>query len=264
MEIKTNLFEPSAFRKIVQSKKNFSVLEYVRDISVSPEMAQLEYYASEMNIRKRQLIIELEDKTGAYVQAGDMQLMIGDIEATAKIKGVGDLMKKAVSSFVTDETLVKPHYTGDGILVMEPTFKHVILEDLEDWPDGIVIEDGSFLACDDDTEMELTRRKNVSSLLLGNEGFINSTFYGNGILALESSVPREEMIEVEIKDNVLKIDGNMAVAWSPNLYFSVEKSMSTLVSSAISKEGFVNVYEGTGKVLIAPVRQNKGIRVPDK
>lgn len=217
-----------------------------------------------MNIRKRQLIIELEDKTGAYVQAGDMQLMIGDIEATAKIKGVGDLMKKAVSSFVTDETLVKPHYTGDGILVMEPTFKHVILEDLEDWPDGIVIEDGSFLACDDDTEMELTRRKNVSSLLLGNEGFINSTFYGNGILALESSVPREEMIEVEIKDNVLKIDGNMAVAWSPNLYFSVEKSMSTLVSSAISKEGFVNVYEGTGKVLIAPVRQNKGIRVPDK
>ena len=56
------------------------------------------------------------------------------------------------------------------------------------------------------------------------------------------------------RDNdVLRIDGNMAVAWSNSLNFSVEKSTKSLLGSAVSGEGFVNVYRGTGKVLMAPV-----------
>ena len=262
MQIETNLFESSSLRKITQTKDIFSVVEYERDMSVSPDLAQIAYFSSEMNVRKKQLIARLSDKKGVFVQAGEMQLMIGNIEATTGVKGVGDFFKKAFSSVVTDETLVKPHYSGDGILVLEPTFKHIILEDLREWPDGIVIEDGMFLACEDVVEMELSARKNISSLVLGKEGIINSLFYGDGVLAMESPVPREELIEVRLRDNVIKIDGNMAVAWSPNLEFTVQKSMGTLTGSAISKEGFVNVYEGTGKVLIAPVRSNLGISIP--
>ncbi len=264
MEIKTNLFDTSELRKITQQKRGFSVVEYERDMSVSPELAQIAYFASEMNIRKKQLIIQLEKKRGVYTQAGEMQLMIGDIDATTGVKGIGDFLKKAVGSAVTDESIVKPHYVGEGILVLEPTFRHIILEDLSEWSDGIMIEDGMFLACEDDVEMEISGRKNVSSLVLGREGIFNSCFYGNGILALESPVPRDELIEVELENNTIKIDGNMAIAWSPGLRFTVQKSMGTLVGSAVSKEGFVNVYEGTGKVLIAPIRSNKGINIPEK
>ncbi len=264
MDIKTNLFESSDFRKITQTKRRFSVLEYERDISVSPDKAQTAYFASEMNVRKKQLVIQVENDEGVYVQAGEMQLIIGDIEASSDVKGVGDFLKKAVSSVVTDETIAKPHYEGDGIIVLEPTFRHIVLEDLSDWPDGIIIEDGMFLACDDSIEMKLSGRKTASSLLLGKEGIINTMCYGQGILALESPVPRDELIEVELEDNTVKIDGNMAVAWSPSLKFTVQKSMGTLVGSAISREGFVNVYEGTGKVLIAPVRSNRGINIPEK
>ena len=51
----------------------------------------------------------------------------------------------------------------------------------------------------------------------------------------------------------LKIDGNLAVCWSSNLDFTVERSTGTLVGSAVSGEGLVNVYRGTGRVLMSPV-----------
>ena len=69
---------------------------------------------------------------------------------------------------------------------------------------------------------------------------------------LESPVPREELIEFELNNDVLKIDGNMAIAWSNTLEFKVEKSGKSLIGSAVSGEGLVNVYRGTGKVLMAP------------
>ena len=63
-------------------------------------------------------------------------------------------------------------------------------------------------------------------------------------------------------NDVLKIDGDMAVAWSNTLEFTVERTTSTLIGSAASGEGLVNVYRGTGKVLIAPVANNYRIPVP--
>ena len=260
--IKTNLFEPSVSRKTVGQKNNFSVIEYEKDISITPNMAETAYFASKMNVRKRQLVIGLSD-SGVYVQAGEMQIMMGEIEATTGIKGAADLARKVFGSAVTGETVVKPYYRGMGTLVLEPTYRYIMLEEMADWPDGIVIEDGMFLACEDSVEMDLSGRKNLSSAIFGREGLINSMFYGKGILALESPVPQEELITVELEGDTVKIDGNMAVAWSPGLDFTVQKSTQTLVGSFVSGEGLVNVYSGTGKVLIAPVRINRGISVPD-
>ena len=49
----------------------------------------------------------------------------------------------------------------------------------------------------------------------------------------------------------------MAIAWSGSLDFTVERSGKSLIGSAASGEGLVNVYRCTGKVLLAPVA--KGI-----
>ena len=88
---------------------------------------------------------------------------------------------------------------------------------------------------------------------MGNEGLFNLMLSGNGLAVLESPVPREELIEIELQDDEIRIDGNYAIAWSGNLEFKVEKSTKNLVGSAVSGEGFVNVYRGTGKVLMAPL-----------
>ncbi len=69
---------------------------------------------------------------------------------------------------------------------------------------------------------------------------------GNGVAALESNVPEDELIEVILENDELKIDGNLAVCWSSNLDFTVERSTKHLSDLQLA-EGLVNVYRGTGR-----------------
>lgn len=230
----------------------FTVIEYLRDLSVSPASAGKAYFASEMNVRKRQVICDLK-KANITVQAGAMQWMVGNVNATTGIKGVGDLFGKAIRGKATGESAIKPEYTGDGTLMLEPTYKYILLEDVADWNGSIVLEDGLFLACDSNLAHKAVMRSNLSSAVAGGEGLFNLGLSGRGVVALECPCPREELVEFYLQDDVLKIDGNMAIAWSGSLNFTVERSGKTLIGSAASGEGLVNVYRGTGKVLMAPV-----------
>lgn len=117
----------------------------------------------------------------------------------------------------------------------------------------MTIEDGMFLACEGTVKNKVVARRTLSSAALGNEGLFNLSLYGTGAVALESNVPAEELIEIELDNDELKIDGDMAVCWSTNLDFTVERSSKTLLGSAINGEGLVNVYRGTGRVLMSPV-----------
>jgi len=245
-------FEDNNDVKIVEELGAFKVVEYQKDLSVDHLTAQAAYYASEMNVRRRQLVCDVS-RSDITIQSGAMQWMVGDVSATTGIKGVGDLIGKAFRGKVTNESAIKPAYTGTGKLVLEPTYKHILLIDVDDWNGSIVIEDGLFLACDSELNHKAVMKSNLSSIAMGGEGLFNLGLSGGGIVALESYVPREELIEIELENDELKIDGNMAIAWSGSLEFSVTRSGKTLVGSAASGEGLVNVYRGTGKVLMAPV-----------
>lgn len=236
----------------IDKKENMRVLEYVTDLSVSPTSAVTSYFAHKMNVRKRQVLIELNNNEYT-LSAGAMQWTLGNIEISSDVKGVGDFFGKAIKGAVTKEAAVKPKYKGTGILLLEPTYRHIILEDMSEWPSGIVLDDGMFLACESSVKQDVVMRSNISSAVFGREGLFNLKLTGNGIVALESFVPRDELIEITLEDDVLKIDGNFAVAWSGSLNFTVEKSTKSLIGSGISGEGLVNVYRGTGKVLLAPV-----------
>lgn len=241
-------------RKYAKSIENFHVLEYVQDASVSPMNAMNEYFMSKMNVRRRQVVIDIDKDHSAVIQAGAMQWMGGNVQATSGVKGIGDFLGKALKGAVTKETAVKPEYVGEGCLVLEPTYKYIILVDIGKWgPAGMTIEDGMFLACDANVKSKVVARKNLSSAVLGSEGLFNLSLHGNGVAALESNVPEDELIEVILENDELKIDGNLAVCWSSNLDFTVERSTKTLVGSAVSGEGLVNVYRGTGRVLMCPV-----------
>ena len=117
-------------RKVIKSVDNFHVLEYVKDASVSPMNAADEYFMSQMNVRRRQVVIDLSKDHSAIIQAGAMQWMGGNIQATTGVKGIGDLFGKAIKGAVTKESAVKPEYVGEGCLVLEPTYKYIILEDI--------------------------------------------------------------------------------------------------------------------------------------
>ncbi len=236
--------------KEIAAMGNFHVLEHEKDLSVSAYSAVDYYFASKMNVRKRQLMLDF-DNSSYIVQAGAMQWMSGNVTTNTNVKGVGDFLGKMVSSAVTNESAIKPVYQGSGRMMLEPTYRYIILIDVSQWG-SIVLDDGLFLACDGNLTQKTVARKNLSSAVLGGEGLFNLSLSGNGIAALESCVPYEELIEVVLDNDVMKIDGNMAIAWSGSLDFTVEKSGKSLLGSAVSGEGLVNVYRGSGKILLAP------------
>lgn len=245
-------FENNDDIKTLSKLGAFSVIEYQRDLSVNPQTAMIAYYSAQMNVKKRQLVCDLS-KGNVTVQSGAMQWSVGNVNATTGLKGVGDLFGKAVRGKVTGESAIKPEYTGDGTLVLEPTYKYLLLMKAEDWGGSVVLEDGLFLACESTLKHKAVMRANFSSAIAGGEGLFNLSLNGTGTFCIESECPREELIEVELENDVLKVDGNMAIAWSGSLDFTVERSGKSLMGSAASGEGLVNVYRGTGKVLLAPV-----------
>lgn len=236
--------------KLISELGCVKVFEHQKDLSTNPAAAMQQYFASEMNIRKRQALITLNNSSFT-VQSGAMQWTAGNVQSGTGVKGLGNLIGKAISSKVTNESTIKPEYSGQGLLMLEPTYKHILLIDVSQWG-SIVLEDGLFLACDSSLTLKTVMRSTLSSAALGKEGLFNLSLTGNGIAILESPVAKEELIEFTLENDVLKIDGNMAIAWSNSLSFTVERSSKSLIGSAVNGEGLVNVYRGTGKVLMAP------------
>ena len=229
----------------------FSVIQWKRDLSVNLNTAQQAWFAAQMNVRRRQVVCNLA-QSPVTIQAGAMQWSIGNVEATTGVKGVGDLFGKAIRGAVTKESAIKPEYQGNGMLVLEPTYKYILLLDVAQWGGSVVLDDGLFLACESGLKHQVVMRSNASSAIAGGEGLFNLSLVGQGIACLESPCPQEELITIDLNNDVLKIDGNMALAWSSSLSFTVERSSKTLIGSAASGEGLVNVYRGTGRVMMAP------------
>ena len=74
---------------ITEQKGMFSIVEHTRDLTVSPLTAMEEYFMSKMDVRRKQILCALDGSEGVTVQAGAMQWMAGNLQATTGIKGAG-------------------------------------------------------------------------------------------------------------------------------------------------------------------------------
>jgi uncharacterized protein (AIM24 family) len=249
--IKINNFFDNSNVKCIAEGGVFSIYEHQHDLSVDSNTAMNSYFMEQMNVKKRQVLCKLDNST-VKLQAGAMQWITGDVEMNSGVSGAKDFFGKLVKGAVTGESAVKPLYTGTGCVMLEPTYNFLLIEDVASWGKGIVLDDGLFLACEGNIQESINKRSDVATALLSGEGIFNLTLSGNGFCVLESPVPREELVEFELDNDVLKIDGNMAIAWSSSLQFTTENASKSIVGSTLSGEGVVNVYRGTGKVLVAP------------
>jgi uncharacterized protein (AIM24 family) len=112
-----------------------------------------------------------------------------------------------------------------------------------------VLDKGAYVCSDIGIEVGVYRNKAVAGLLSG-EGFFQTKVEGSGNLVIYSQGPLEA---IDLQNDRLVVDGSFAVARQASLNFSVQKATKGLFSSMTSGEGFVNVIEGTGRVLLAPV-----------
>lgn len=71
-----------------------------------------------------------------------MQWTVGSVHANTGVKSAGDFMGKMFRGAVSQDSVIKPEYSGTGRLVCEPTWRHLLLVDLSKWGGSVVLNDG--------------------------------------------------------------------------------------------------------------------------
>ena len=92
---------------------------------------------------------------------------------------MGDLLEKPVRGKVTGESAIKPEYTGDGVMVLEPTYKHIILLM---WMTGMALWSWMTVCSWPVTPIsgiKAVMRSTLSSAVAGNEGMFNLGIVGS-------------------------------------------------------------------------------------
>lgn len=236
----------------MECESKFQILEYENlDGAADVQTALGLNIIKQSGIKLKQVRIILDDSS-VKLEPRALSYMKGNIQIKSKTGGLLGLGKKIISSKLTGESTFRPTYSGTGEIFLEPSFGHFALIELED--DEIIIGDNMFYACEDGIEINAAMQKNISSAFLGNEGLYQTRIEGNGIVVLRVPVPESEIFKCVLIDDTLKVDGNFAILRTGNIEFSVEKSSKSIIGTAVSGEGMVNVYKGTGEVWLVPTK----------
>ncbi len=226
------------------------VLEYQKLMGLSSAaLAPTIYFMEKQNIRVRQIALSITNDS-VKVEPGAMSYFQGNIEMVSGVTA-GNIVGRVFSSMTTGEAIAQPEYKGTGLLVLEPSFKHFIVLELEKG-EQIIVDKGMFYCAQGSVEVKPVMQKKISAALMGGEGIFQLSMTGPGLVVMECGAPMTEIDIIEINNDVLKVDGNFAILRSGNIEFTVERSAKTLIGSAVSGEGLVNVYRGTGQIWLAP------------
>lgn len=232
------------------------VLEYLslegcQDIATAEAL----YFANNAGIRLKQVRIRL-NKGMAILEPGALHFMKGRIDIQAKAGGTGGITgiaKGLASKFLANETFFKPRYSGVGDIYLEPSFGHFLIHTLNKG-EKLIAEKGMFYAGEGSLGVSAVAQKNISAAALGGEGFMQTAVEGPGICIFVSPVPASEVLCLELKNERLQVDGNFALMRTDGVQFTVEKSTKSFFGAMASGEGWLQTFEGTGKVWIAPTQ----------
>lgn len=184
------------------------------------------------------------DNETIRAEAGALHYMRGLIQLETKAPSAKGFLK----SIVTQESIFRPTYTGTGeIFFGPPTFGEYTTLELND--EAWVLDKGAYVCSDIAIEVGVFTNKAISGLISG-EGFFQTKVEGCGRVIIHSPGPLET---IELNNERLSVDGKFAVARQAHLNFSVQKATKGILGSIASGEGLLNVIDGSGRVLLAPV-----------
>lgn len=234
--------------------KLFEVIDVAEGPNIRIEVLQYRtlehtgyFYEQRSGVRLKQVRITL-NQGKVVTEAGALHFLKGHVTAENRI-GKG-FMQRMASSMLTDESFARPEYTGTGEVYLEPSFDHFLILKIEN--DDIIVDKGLFYCCEPTIDVGVYRQKHLSAAIKGGEGWFQTRLTGTGICVLKTSVPAEEIIQLELNNERLQVDGNFALLRTGNISFTVEKSAKSILGSITSGDGLLQTFSGTGQVWLAP------------
>ena len=240
---------------IIDSKKiNDTVIEIVQmsklEGASSPSMCSNMFFIEQANAALKFVRIKMDGSLPLKTETGALYYASGKIENNLEIGGATGFIGKIAKSVVTKETAFNPEYTGTGVVVLEPSFKHFIIVGMNN--DSFIVDKGCYYCSIGDIDIKPAMQSNVSSAALGGEGIFQTKISGTGAVVLEIPVPMSEVEIITLNGEQLQVDGNFAILRESSIKFSVGKSSKKLIGTMLSGEGLLNKFEGKGMVWLAP------------
>jgi uncharacterized protein (AIM24 family) len=128
------------------------------------------------------------DKETVQAESGALCAMSGDVTMDVKLPSVGRILK----SYASEESHIRPTYTGTGTILLESSFGGFHVVDLmgETW----ILESGSYWASDATLNLSAIREKVWTSLWTG-EGVIDwqTKVSGHGTVVVRTQGPVDEL-----------------------------------------------------------------------
>lgn len=194
----------------------------------------------EMRLNKGETIYT---QSGGFAYSGD-----GVSMATNSRGGI----MKGIGRVFSGESMFMANYTAekdDAMVAFASTVPGTVVPiDLNQHPDGFILQKGAFLCAENSVNTEVTFTKRFSAGLFGGEGFILQRAYGNGMLFLEVD---GDAIEKELQPGeVLKVDTGNVVAFDKSVSYEIE-TIKGLKNIFLGGEGLLlTKLVGPGKVIL--------------
>lgn len=213
--------------------------------------AETLFFASQAGMRLKMVRIRLNDSK-IRAEPGALYYMHGDLEIRTSTGG--GLLKGLARKVTSGESFFVNEIHGTGTIYLEPTFGHFFIHELNANDAGVVCDKGMFYAGVGNLDVGASIQKNVSSGLLGGEGWWQTSITGTGIAILFSPVPSEEVEQIQLNNDKLSVDGNFALMRTKGIEFKAEKSSKSWVATSVSGEGLLQTFSGSGSVWLAPTQ----------
>lgn len=196
-------------------------------------------------------VVEMILKKGekVYTQSGGMSYQSDGIEMNTNARGG---VAKSLGRIFTGESIFMANYTAkkdEALIAFSATAPgNIVPINMEDIPQGLIIQKGAFLCAEDTVETKVKFTKRFGAGLVGGEGFILQEAKGKGYMFLEVD---GDSIEKELAPGeILKVDTGNVVAFQETVSYEIEtvKGVSNIIFGG---EGlFLTKLTGPGKVIL--------------
>jgi len=201
--------------------------------------------------------IELDPKETVIAEAGAMLYMREGIQFETKMgdgsnpnQGFFGKLVSMGSRAITGESLFMTHFTNQGFGKSQVAFSApypgtIIPVNLGETGGSLIVQKSGFLCAALGTKISMHFNKKLGAGFFGGEGFILQKLKGDGLAFIHAG---GTLIEMNLRNETLRVDTGCVVAFEESIDFSIETS-GGLKSMLFGGEGiFLSTLRGTGKV----------------
>lgn len=242
-------FEVHQFRRESHAPLGMSMWDAMQVGSGQSAATVRIHHAAAVPLKSRQLCMRLNGGA-VLLEPGALQYAKGalQVEVTKNDKG-GNFLTRAVTQAATGESGFSTRYSGRGEVWTEPSFKYLILGQLDG---GVLLDDKAFYACEATLSLSTHTHRSVQGVLSG-AGLMQPKLEGRGVYCIESPVPAEEIEKIEMDGtDELIVDGDLMLMYSTSLQVELRPLTKGLRNLSRSGEGLVYVLRGRGTIWLTP------------